>query len=136
MKHVRALTYEPKIQPVLSGECLQTIRSGWTIQKGDEILLHGWEGVPYSPCSKWSWRLRVTVESASPIRINQKGIMMHLGFVCPLFYEWNTPQVDNLAQRDYIDPPTGLELKNVLEQDHKFTKTNEPFQIIRWVNKE
>ena len=58
-KHVKALTYKPKIEAVKDGRCTQTIRQGHNISVGDEILFHGWEGRSYR--SKWSGRLRVTV---------------------------------------------------------------------------
>ena len=57
----RALTYEPKVGPVIRGDCSQTMRplkEGFQPRPGDEICFHGWEGKPYR--SSWSrWRLHV-----------------------------------------------------------------------------
>ena len=58
-KLVMSLTYPPKIEPVKDGRCTQTIRKGRKVAEGDEILFHGWAGLPRR--SKWSWDKRVTV---------------------------------------------------------------------------
>ena len=40
-KHVMAITYPPKIEPVKDGRCTQTIRKGSKVSVSDEILFHG-----------------------------------------------------------------------------------------------
>lgn len=56
-KHILPLTYEPKIQAVLDGDCTQTIRPmnpSNLKNPSDLVMFHGWSGKPYR--SKWSFR--------------------------------------------------------------------------------
>ena len=77
--HVKALTYQPKIGRVLSGEIRQTIRKVGKkpIKHGDTLILHGWFGRPYR--SPWSWRIKLNVWYVKPLLwtghyfVNQHG---------------------------------------------------------------
>lgn len=71
-KHVMALTYPPKIEPVQDGRCTQTIRKGDKVSEGDEILFHGWTDRAYR--SPWSWRKRVSVNAVINIIVHEEGI--------------------------------------------------------------
>ena len=123
-KHVMAITYQPKIEPVKDGRCTQTIRKGNKISVGDEILFHGWDGRPYR--SKWSWRKRVTVIYEFSITVVDEGLW------CLEFHKWNSAFVDMMAYDDFIDPPTGEALKAVLFGLNGAPKEPEEYQIIRW----
>lgn len=133
-KHVRAMTYEPKIPAVRSGECRQTIRKGNKVSEGDEILWHGWTGLPYR--SKWNWRKRVVVTEAIPIIVDKR---VGIGYEDALqrFDEWrwcgwDSDYVNNLATKDFISPPTGDELRKVLSGLNNTELHFEHYQIIRW----
>ena len=127
MKHVMAITYNPKIQAVLDGSCRQTIRKGLNVSAGDEILFHGWEGRPYR--SKWSWRLRVVVSNVYNIKVSDYGIQF---FSSKYMRAWWSPYVEHLAKLDFISPATGEELKNVLFGLNGAPKTPQEYQIVRW----
>lgn len=130
-KHVMAITYEPKIEPVRDGRCTQTIRKGRRFSVGDSILIHGWEGRPYR--SKWNWRLRVEVTMAAPIVIHEEGIsgVNKYGDIGPVAHWWGN-YCNMLAKEDSIEPATGEELKNVLFGLNGAPTEPEPYQIIRW----
>lgn len=132
-KLVMSLTYLPKIEPVKDGLCTQTIRKGRKVSVGDDILFHGWAGRPYR--SKWDWRKRVTVTEAIPIYIDAM-----LG-VATLYTEnsnlldwhsWDSLYVEELAEYDFIDPPTGEGLRDVLFGLNGAPDSPEEYQIIRW----
>lgn len=130
-KHIMAITYKPKIPAFMFGVCRQTIRSGDKIQEGDQILFHGWSGLPYR--SKWTWRKRITVSRVINVDIN-----FDIGFhICEddnIIYDWcrwDNPAIDELAALDFIDPPTGIELWTVLTKLNKAKEGNK-YQIIRW----
>ena len=125
-KKVMAITYEPKIEPVKDGRCTQTIRRGDKVSKGDEILFHGWIGLPYR--SKWNNRQRVTVKEVIHILISGDGIKIRGGW----FYSWYSEKVRELAELDYIFPATGFELKKVLFGLNSVPTEPEKYQIIRW----
>lgn len=132
----RALTYEPKIGPVLRGDCTQTIRRfnpdpRYRVLPGDELTLHGWRGKPY--WSKWSkWRLHVTVSEVEELHVLEDGFRVVRHFPESSFTgKWASPLADYLAQRDFISPPTGTELRRVLGGlNRKFV--GQVFNIIRW----
>jgi hypothetical protein len=126
-KHVMSITYEPKIQPVQDGECLQTIRKGWNVSVGDSILFHGWAGRPYR--SPWSWRLRVEVQHIQNISIDARGIH-RASHAIPL--RWGSVSVAEIAQNDFIEPATGIALKEVLFGLNGIPSEPEPYQIIGW----
>ena len=127
MKHVMALTYEPKIEPVRSGECRQTIRKGRRFSVGDSILIHGWEDRPYR--TKWSWRIRVEVQKIRNISIDKRGIH-RASHAVPI--RWGSQTLKEIAEKDYIEPATGEELKKVLFGLNGVPTEPEPYQIIRW----
>ena len=125
-----ALTYEPKIVGVLSGDVVQTIRVGRKFAVGDVVSFHGWEGRPYH--SKWSFRTPyVALVDVCDILMSDAGIefqksgAVELGVLVP----WSN--LDELARCDGIVPPTGAALKAVLMSGVKSKKSIEA-QIIRW----
>ena len=125
------LTYEPKIKPVLNGECTQTIRAGRKIQVGHLVSFHGWSGKPYR--SPWSfgkppryWEVIFTHN----IRIHGVGISFMVNPNRGIFKYWD--DLDDLARQDFISPSTGEELGNVLLSMHKIPDEGLPAQIIRW----
>jgi len=130
-KHVMSLTYPPKIEPVQDGRCTQTIRKGDKVSVGDEVLFHGWAGRPYR--SKWSWRKRVTVCTIENILITQTGIRFY-DSLHNIFRHtaWDSFWVTALAIQDFIDPPTGEALRDVLFGLNGAPKEPEQYQIIRW----
>lgn len=127
-KHCLPLTYLPKIDAVLNGDCRQTIRAGRRVEVGDWIMFHGWQGKPYK--SKWSFRTPYwRVITADPIRIRQDGI-----FWFDDWYKWvrQLGVCEYIASADYIDPPTGEALRDVLFAMHKIPEEGIDAQIIRW----
>ena len=123
-----AITYEPKKDAVFDGRCIQTIRKGNRVSKGDEILFHDWVGLPYR--SKWLNRKRVTVCKVIDIEISYDGVIdmadkktIHL---------WESYAINNIAANDFINPPTGIELRDVLFGLNGATDELEKYQIIRW----
>ena len=126
-KHVMAITYTPKIEPVRDGRCTQTIRKGRRFCVGDSVLIHGWAGRPYR--SKWSCRMRVEVQHIQNISIDARGIN-RASHAIPL--EWDSARVDEIAEKDFIEPATGEELKKVLFGLNGAPIKAEPYQIIRW----
>jgi len=126
-KHVMAITYAPKEAAVQSGDCCQTIRKGDKVSVGDEILFHGWSGRPYR--SPWSWRRQVVVSEVLPIRVRHNIGIELLGE----WSRWSSQFVDDIAATDFIDPPTGIALRNVLFGYNNSINTTElTYQIIRW----
>jgi len=131
-KHIMSMTYEPKIEPVQSGECTQSIRKDLKFKEGDSIMIHGWSGTPYY--SKWNGKMRVTVTKAIPIMID---LSLGIGTQQPeinltKWNAWDSAFVDDLAKRDFIDPPNGHALRDVL-----FKLNDEPdgpawYQVVRW----
>ena len=115
-KHVMAITYAPKIEPVRDGRCTQTIRAGRRVAVGDEILFHGWAGRPYR--SKWDWRKRVT-----------EGIQYSNNLT---IWRWYEIIVDSIAEHDFIDPPAGEALRDVLFGLNGAPKEPQQYQVIRW----
>lgn len=123
------LTYEPKIPKVLSGECTQTIRIGRKFQVGDLISFHGWEGKPYR--SKWSFRTPYyEINQIFGATIFTDGIARSISDEIGCLWGWAS--LDDLAELDGIEPPTGEELGRVLNQYHKIPPEGTPAQIIRW----
>lgn len=127
-KHVMAITYPPKIEPVKDGRCIQTIRKGRKVSVGDEILFHGWSGKPYR--SKWDWRKRVTIVDIIPTVISIHG--MFFPTIDGLVHKWTDPYPTKLARFDFIDPTTGEALRDVLFGLNGAPNHPEEYQIIRW----
>lgn len=131
MKHVKSFTYAPKIEAVFDGRCTQTIRKLnplRPVRVGDEILFHTWTGRPYA--SKWGRRMRVKVTEVIDATLHEIGMVLRFQNDALEFYGWRTEEADEIARKDFIDPPTGEGLYDVLEEK------NEDFygeyQIIRW----
>jgi len=121
------MTYLPKIQAVLSGECTQTIRKlrKKPICKNDIITFHGWAGRPYR--SKWGWRKRVVVDEVIDIEISSEGMLIE-----GILHAWTSWYPGRLAEYDFIDPPTGEALRDVLFGLNDAPDESEEYQIIRW----
>ena len=126
-RHVMAMTYKPKIAAVQDGRCWQTIRavSKRAITPGDTITFHGWEDKPYR--SPWSWRKEVIVKEVIPIKIYPDGIEFGSGYCI-----WDSVTGYELARLDFIDPPLGLELKDVLFGLNTKQTGSQEYIIIRW----
>lgn len=128
MKHIKAFTYEPKIEAVRNGTCRQTIRplGKRPAESGDIILFHGWEGRPYR--SRWSWRLDVHTNYVETVLISPKGIsFINTIFGGNTFREWK--QLDALAKYDGIE--SGKEMGKLFNKMYDLRGGKE-FQIIRW----
>jgi len=133
-KHIMSMTYEPKIEPVQSGECTQSIRVGQRFEIDDSIQIHGWSDPKKPYRSKWNGQMRVTVTEVIPIMIDSfLGIgTQRPGINLTDWNAWDSAFVDDLAKRDFIDPPTGPALRDVL-----FKLNDEPdgpamYQVVRW----
>ncbi|MFH1515282.1 MAG: hypothetical protein ABIG42_07465 [bacterium] len=130
-KHVMAISYQPKIEPVKDGRCTQTIRKGHRVDVGDEILFHGWVGRPYR--SKWNWRLRVVVKESIRILISNTGISFPDKVIKIM---WSDHECAWLAALDFIEPSTGPALRDVLFKLNGGKPPAESevhlYQIIRW----
>lgn len=131
-KHVKSMTYAPKIDAVRSGACRQTIRKGNKVSVGDDVLWHGWEGLPYR--TPWSWRLQTTITEAIPILVDYNdGVgVFDSTYNLHNWYAWDCAQINDLAKRDFIDPPIGTELRDVLSGLNNTKLRAERYQIIRW----
>ena len=130
-KHVMSITYPSKIEAVKSGKCRQTIRPLRRVSEGDSILLHGWSGAPYR--SPWGWRMRVTVTEAIPVVLDYaNGIREQLnGEPDHEWHKWGSMYATKLAELDFVAPPNGFELRDVLDGLNK-SLTFVSGQIIRW----
>ena len=123
-----AMTYEPKIDAVQDGRCLQTIRSmrKKEIKAGDSILFHGWSGKAYR--SEWNDKMRVTVTKAIHFHASMDG----LKFKNNNIIQWDDILIDIIATQDFIDPPSGIALRDVLFKLNGAPSTPVEYQIIRW----
>ena len=123
------MTYQPKIEAVQDGRCTQTIRSmrKKEIKAGDSILFHGWSDKAYY--SKWNNQMRVTVTEVLYCFISADGIKFKNTNIIP----WDDIVIDILAMNDFIDPPTGLALRDVLfELNGGVPSIPVKYQVIRW----
>ena len=129
--HIMAFTYDPKILPVLKGKCRQTIRLiGKRPKKpGDKVIFHGWESRPYF--SAWTWRMTVTINYVQDIMIYEDGIDLFPSGDDDSFLPWGDPNMNEIAELDFIKPPTGTALGELFNKMHKLDG-GVPFQIIRW----
>jgi len=135
------LAYPPKIEAVRTGQCIQTIRFctiskskkhlGEIIRKqvGDRVRFYRWTGRPY-----WSHREYITgymeLIVADNIFILPEGILWS-GETDEI--PWNHEHLDWIAGCDYINPPTGEALHDVLiEKNGKIPEKGAPAQILRW----
>jgi hypothetical protein len=126
-KHVKSITYKPKIEPVMGGRCKQTIRMKGKkqIRVGDIITFHGWQGRPYR--SSWSWRKIVVVSEVIPAELSEAGM-----FIDAILHAWTSWYPARLAEYDFIEPPTGEALRDVLFGLNGAPKEPVEYQIIRW----
>ena len=118
----RAISYKPKAEAVRDGLCRQTIRKG-EFAVGDIQPFHGWEGRPYR--SPWSFRIECELIEVIPITVAQSWY-----FIDGMVNWWVDPYGDELARLDYIDPPTGAALRDVLMGFHGRGKHE--LSILRW----
>ena len=129
MKHIMTPAYKPKLDRVFSGEITQVIMRGSEYEVGDDLLIHDWEAMPYR--SPWRRVLRATVTDATTINILPGGIL-YVGREEETFTGWDSPEMDEIARKDGIDPPTGRELEKAIKGyygDERFY----PYQIITWI---
>ena len=127
-KHTMALSYPPKIFPFFVDVCKQTIRANRKVHVavGDRIKFYGWKGIAYR--SKWGWEKDVFVSEVIDCLISVDGIETDAGF-----YDWNSSYANRLAQLDFIDPPTGIGLRDVLfKLNDGAPDAPVKAQIIRW----
>jgi hypothetical protein len=124
--HIKALTYAPKIEAVKLGACKQTIRPAGRkeIKVGDFLILHGWEGRPYH--SPWDWRIEVTVTRVDYVFMTNGGWVWT--DTCS-GVDWN--ELDDVAQKDYIDPPTGIAMGELFNSMYDLSE-GKVFNIIGW----
>lgn len=115
-KYNMAVTYPPKVDAVMRGLCTITTREGWHRQVGDEILIHEWEGKPYR--SKWGRRIKWEIIALLNIEVFEDKItaypMSDDNVEVQIIYRWE--QLDSLARMEFIEPPTGIEYRNVLSK--------------------
>lgn len=128
MKHVLALTYEPKINDVRNGKCTQTIRpySQRPRKINDLIMFHGWSGKPYN--SKWNWRTKYfRIDEVFAIQIFEDSVLTE-----PMITNRGMlpNEMEDLAKRD------GFESYNEMYTQFKKMYGNRlssmVFQVIRW----
>ena len=134
-RHVMAITYEPKVFPLRYGGCRQTIRriGKKNISRGDVITFHGWQGRPYR--SKWSWQKEVVVKEVHWCIIHEEGIAtrpFNERFISGPVCHWEDNYCTQLAMHDFIVPPTGEALRDVLFSLNGAPKMPEKYIIIRW----
>lgn len=141
------LTYPPKIEPVRTGKCTQTIRfctiskskkhPGEIIRKqvGDRVRFYRWTGRPYWSHPEYITEYMELIE-AEPIVIYPHGIAWPKRWDWTnhtVYHEWDDGAVWNLAIRDFINPPTGKALRDVLiGKNGKIPAEGAPAQILRW----
>ena len=124
MKHIKAMTYKPKIPGMREGTIRQTIRIGSKVFMGDTILFHGWEGRPY--VTKWSWRMTVIVANVIDIRAYETGFIMY-----GHYNSWDSHIADIIAECDGVS--SGEELGKLLTKMHQLGNVQgKMMQIIKW----
>jgi hypothetical protein len=130
LKRVLPLTYAPKIPGVIAGEIRQTIRLDSVITELDQIAFHGWSGTPYR--SPWSFRTPYyTVILAEPVMFFPDYVLWPIDVAVK--WEWDSQLINDVAQRDGIEPGTGPALKQVLESYHgPIPARGRCGTIIRW----
>lgn len=108
------MSYGPKLDAVFGGTCTQTIRRGRKYAAGQRRWIFEWSGPPYR--SKWGRRMLVEIERVGLIEAGEEAMCFKWAdgenmFCC----NWAAPQADELAAADFIDPPTGVALRDVLK---------------------
>ena len=129
-RHVMSMTYAPKIDAVQDGRCTQTIRGmrKREINVGDSILFHGWTDPKKPYRSKWNDWMRVTVTEVIYFLASTEGVK----FKNTKIISWDDIIIDIIAMNDFIDPPTGPALRDVLFELNGAPSTPERYQVIRW----
>lgn len=132
-KHIMSITYGPKIKPVQDGLCVQTIRKGKRFAVGDSILIHGWSNPKKPYRSPWNGQMRVTVVKVATIKICKFGIGF-IGQVTGFKYciPWEDERLNELATADFIDPPTGIGLRDVLFDLNSAPSAPLDYQVVIW----
>ena len=145
--HTVGYTYAPKEEAVRLGHCRQTIRKEPERKircAGDEVLHHGWTGIPYR--SPWSWRLRAPLTEVLRITAELDGFT-ETAHECysietdkrcdrPIVYDtkvpWDSYYADMLARFDWSRPACGLELREVLKSLKTLGKEPIRLEVLRW----
>ena len=136
------LTYPPKIPFVRSGECTQTIRivnrtkahpeGNWK-KEGDLIRFFTWTGKPYRSKREWVVEEYKEIWLAEHIHIIPTGFLFYHNGKFQREVNWDDWEMRDIATKDYISPPTGLELRNVLVgKNGGIPEGGVDAQIIRW----
>ena len=87
---------------------------------------------------KWNWRKRVTLTEVVDICLFPRFVMYkeadeELGTEVYHHWNWKSGRIDSLAEDDGIIPPTGVELKKVLETlNGPIPEDGVDAQILRW----
>jgi len=133
-RHCVPMTYGPKVDAVFDGGCRQTIRMGRRYAVGDTVTFFEWTGKPYR--SPWGRRVVVKLTFIADIKLRPDGMAWNVDGRPGKRAVWQTEPwesafCDRVAKRDGIDPPTGAELKRVLESFHG-PLTGQAAQVLRW----
>ena len=131
------LTYAPKIEAVRNGKCMQTIRVTGKIPKkvGDVVSFHGYQNGRGTP---WTWRTPYwEIIEVINIWIFHDGLLNQTvddpNRPAPWLFKWEGEICDHLAELDYINPPTGEALRDVLiGMNGKIPLEGVEAQVIRW----
>jgi len=119
--HLMRMSYEPKNEAVFSGKCRQTIRKGRDYAVGDTLEIYESDGNTPNLATR---SVKAKVVEVMPIAITSHGIGTLM---------WTSRLMDHIAKKDGIDPPTGIELKRVLESFYgAFPPEGVEAQIVRW----
>lgn len=132
------LTYKPKIEAVRNHECTQTIRKKGKIPKqvGDLVSFHGYVNGRGTP---WTWRTPYwDIVGVINIRIYQEGFQNQTiddpNTMAPWLFKWEGEICDDIAAKDFISPPTGEALRDVLiGMNGKIPAEGIECQILRWM---
>lgn len=120
--HVMVMSYLPKSHAVRDGVCTQTIRRGEKYWVGDELTIGG------TGRYVWEWKISAVVTEVYNITVCPTGFRDHEG----MFHSWDSGIADYLAERNHIQPATGIELYNVLKRRFYATRSRDAFQVVRW----
>jgi len=134
--HIKAFTYEPKIQAVLDGVCRQTIRPirKKEVKIGQVICFHGWAGRPY--WSEWNWRRYFKITEVMQIQVYLDGVLFPEadGGVNGMWKSWT--ELDEFAKMDGVQD--GITLGRLLHSHYGLKSRKEgamvgkPMYVIRW----
>jgi hypothetical protein len=140
--HILSLTYKPKIDAVKAGICRQTIRRfkpDRPKHPGDKLLLHTWAGKPYR--TPWDWRLETPIKEVYVLEMPEGTDWGYPGEYVLFFWKVLPPNtwsraaldLDELAARDGIDPPTHIGLEETLMKLNGLdSMIGTAWEVIRW----